>query len=79
LGPKLSFSTKKFHPVFPFAWAPSLLLHIFFSPHNLYNYYHYSQTLCIKCISYPDLINQNFLTLQIPLKEGIGDETEGEF
>jgi hypothetical protein len=41
------------------------------------NYYSYPQTLCIKCrvsAFHPEILTKNFLTLWIPLKEGIGDE-----
>jgi hypothetical protein len=55
--------------------------YVYFHRSYLYNYYNYSLTLCIKyCVS--DFIlrfNKNFLTLQIPLKEGIGGEREGDF
>ncbi len=59
--------------------------YIYFHSSYLYNYYNYSQTLCIKCISYPDLIKFPYFAdttergdRGAKAKE-IGDETEGDF
>jgi hypothetical protein len=51
LGPELVFPPilmVNFYPVFPFSWAPALLLHILHCSY-MDNYYNYCRTLCIKC------------------------------
>jgi len=55
--------------------------YIYFHCSYLYNYYNYSRTLCIKYWVSDFILrfNKNFLTLRIPLKEGIGGEREGDF
>jgi len=58
-----------YHPVFPFCWAPLLASTYIF----MYNYYNYSQTLCIKCwvSAFHIEINKISLFFWLPLKEGV--------
>jgi hypothetical protein len=87
-GTQTSFSTNfagklSFILSFLFFLSPSIhCWYIYFHCSYLYNYYnYYSRTLCIKCwlSAFQTEIEQNFLTLQIPLEDRIEGEREGDF
>jgi hypothetical protein len=69
-----------FDPVFPFSWAPPLMLHIYFHCSYIYNSYNYLEpcTLNAEFQHFIPRFNKNYLTLQTSLKEGIGGWKEAQ-